>query len=84
MLKGHEGCPKKFSKFIDIRDLRPQLAVFPPFWVRSIEKNFIGNNVLAHKPMNFKGILNRSNFSKNHYDLTPAFDFEKLTKLINN
>lgn len=50
----------------------------------SIEKNFIGNNVLAHKPMNFKGILNRSNFSKNHYDLTPAFDFEKLTKLINN
>lgn len=50
----------------------------------SIEKNFIGNNVLTHKPMNFKGILNRSNFSKNHYDLTPAFDFEKLTKLINN
>jgi len=50
----------------------------------SIEKNFIGNNVMAYKPMNFKGIINRSNFSKNHYDLTPAFDFEKLTKLINN
>jgi hypothetical protein len=49
----------------------------------SINKNFIGNNVTTHKPVNYKGILNRSNFSKNHYDLTPAFDFEKLTEIIN-
>jgi hypothetical protein len=49
----------------------------------SINKNFIGNNVTTHKPINYKGILNRSNFSKNHYDLTPAFNFEKLTEIIN-
>jgi hypothetical protein len=49
----------------------------------SINKNFIGDNVTTHKPINYKGILNRSNFSKNHYDLTPAFNFEKLTEIIN-
>ena len=49
----------------------------------SIDKNFIGNNVLTDKLVNFKGIFNRSNFSKNHYDLNPAFDFEKLIEIIN-
>ena len=44
----------------------------------SIEKEFVGNNVFLNKSNNFKGILSRSNFSKNHYDLTPAFDFDKL------
>lgn len=49
----------------------------------SINKSFIGDNVLNNKPLNFKGIINRSNFSKNHYDLSPAFDFEELSKNIN-
>lgn len=49
----------------------------------SIEKYFIGNNVIIKNPIAFKGILNRSNYFKNYYDLTPAFDFEKLTENIN-
>lgn len=49
----------------------------------SIDKNFIGNNVFIDGAEKFKGILNRSNFNKNYHDLTPAFDFEKLTKEIN-
>lgn len=46
----------------------------------NIRKHFIGHNVLVDNPLNFNGILNRSNISKQHYDLTPAFDFEKLTE----
>jgi len=49
----------------------------------SINKKFIGNNVIS-AIKNYKGIINRSNFSKNHFDLTPAFNFEKLTKILNN
>jgi hypothetical protein len=49
----------------------------------SINKNFIGNNVMC-SIKNYNGIINRSNFSKEHYDLTPAFNFEKLTEIINN
>lgn len=50
----------------------------------TIDKNFVGNNVIIDKPNKFNGILTRSNFSKNHYDLTPAFDFGKLNELIKN
>ncbi len=49
----------------------------------SINKSFIGDNVLSDKPLNFRGIINRSNFSKNHYDLSPAFNFEELSQIIN-
>jgi hypothetical protein len=49
----------------------------------SISKNFVGNNVFMDDADKFNGILNRSNFNKNYHDLTPAFDFEKLTKEIN-
>lgn len=49
----------------------------------SINKSFIGDNILNNKPLNFKGIINRSNFSTNHYDLSPAFNFEKLSQIIN-
>jgi len=45
----------------------------------SIEKQFTGNNVTITKPRNFKGILNRSNYNKNYYDLSPAMDFEYIT-----
>jgi N-acetyl-anhydromuramyl-L-alanine amidase AmpD len=49
----------------------------------SINKKFIGNNVLGENIVDFNGIINRSNFSKNHYDLTPAFEFEKFKTIIN-
>jgi hypothetical protein len=45
----------------------------------SIEKQFTGNNVTITKPRNFKGVLNRSNYNKNYYDLSPAMDFEYIT-----
>jgi len=50
----------------------------------SIDKNFVGSNIIINRANKINGILTRSNFSKNHYDLTPAFDFEKLIELINN
>lgn len=49
----------------------------------SIDKNFIGHNVMC-SIKDYNGIINRSNFSKEHFDLTPAFNFEKITKIINN
>ena len=45
----------------------------------SIEKHFTGNNVTITKPKTFKGVLNRSNYNKNYYDLSPAMDFEYIT-----
>jgi hypothetical protein len=50
----------------------------------SVEKNFVGNNVFLDDAIKFKGVLTRSNFNKNYNDLTPAFNFEKLIKKINN
>ncbi len=49
----------------------------------NIEKNFVGHNVFFDGAKNFKGIVNRGNFNKNYYDLTPAFDFEELNKKLN-
>lgn len=48
----------------------------------NIIKDFIGNNILMNKPNNCTGILNRANYSKNYYDLSPATDFKKLKELI--
>ena len=51
----------------------------------SIEKQFTGNNVTITRPKSFKGVLNRSNYNKNYYDLSPAMDFEYITNnLISN
>lgn len=50
----------------------------------SINKNFIGNNVFNDEAKKFKGVLNRSNLNKNYHDLTPAFNFDKLNKELNN
>jgi frataxin-like iron-binding protein CyaY len=47
----------------------------------NIIKEFIGNNIVVNKPNNYKGILNRSNYTKNYYDLSPAADFKKLNEL---
>jgi len=48
-----------------------------------IEKDFVGTNTIIDKPNYHRGILNRSNYSKNYYDLSPAFNFKKLSELIN-
>lgn len=48
----------------------------------NIIKEFVGNNVIIEKPNNYRGILNRSNYSKNYYDLSPAMNFKKLKELI--
>ena len=50
----------------------------------NIIKEFVGNNVIIDKPHYYRGILNRSNYSKNYYDLSPAADFNKLKELIEN
>ena len=44
----------------------------------SIDKKFVDSNIIINKPNTFYGILTRSNFSKNHHDLTPAFNFDKI------
>lgn len=49
----------------------------------NIIKDFIGNNIVINKPNTYRGVLNRSNYSKNYYDLSPAMDFKKLNELIN-
>lgn len=49
----------------------------------NIIKDFIGNNIVINKPNTYRGVLNRSNYSKNYYDLSPAIDFKKLNELIN-
>lgn len=49
-----------------------------------VPKNFVGNNVLLHKPDKLSGIFNRSNFFDFRHDLSPAMNFEQLANLINN
>jgi len=48
----------------------------------SIPKEFIGHNVKVDGIENFKGIVCRSNYSDYYTDLSPAFNFEKLTKIL--
>ena len=48
-----------------------------------VVKDFIGNNIVINKPNAERGILNRGNYTKNTYDLSPAADFKKINELIN-
>jgi hypothetical protein len=48
-----------------------------------VVKDFIGNNIVINKPNVERGILNKSNYTKNTYDLSPAADFKKINELIN-
>lgn len=50
----------------------------------SIKNEFIGHNVFVDQIYEFNGIFNRSNISANHYDLTPAFNFELLSEKLKN
>lgn len=45
----------------------------------NIEPKFSGKNLTMDKPQEFKGVLNRSNYYKFYYDLSPAFDGELIT-----
>jgi N-acetyl-anhydromuramyl-L-alanine amidase AmpD len=49
-----------------------------------IEKNVVEHNTKISGVEKYRGIVTRSNFDSNYTDLSPAFDFEKLTKLIYN
>jgi hypothetical protein len=49
-----------------------------------IEKNFIGHNTKVKGVESFIGIITRSNFDEFATDLSPAFDFEKFNKLLND
>tara|TARA_R100000322_G_scaffold134397_1_gene90326 strand:- start:968 stop:1561 length:594 start_codon:yes stop_codon:yes gene_type:complete len=48
----------------------------------SIPKEFIGHNVKVDGVEKFKGIVCRSNYSDYYTDLSPAFNFEKITKIL--
>lgn len=49
-----------------------------------IEPNFSGKNLPIDDPKNFKGVLNRSNYAKFYYDLSPAFNFDLITQICTN
>jgi hypothetical protein len=49
----------------------------------NIIKDFIGNNIIVNKPNTHRGIMNRSNYTKNYHDLSPAADFKTINELIN-
>jgi N-acetyl-anhydromuramyl-L-alanine amidase AmpD len=47
-----------------------------------IEKKCVGHNTTIKDIEKMGGIVSRSNFNKRFTDLSPAFDFEKFTKKI--
>ena len=49
-----------------------------------IEKNFIGHNKKVKGVESYIGIITRSNFDEFATDLSPAFNFEKFNKLLND
>ena len=49
-----------------------------------IEKNFIGHNTKVKGVESYIGIITRSNFDEFATDLSPAFNFEKFNKLLND
>jgi N-acetyl-anhydromuramyl-L-alanine amidase AmpD len=49
-----------------------------------IPKTCIGHNVKIDGIERFEGIVSKSNYDSDYTDLSPAFDFEELKKLIEN
>jgi N-acetyl-anhydromuramyl-L-alanine amidase AmpD len=47
-----------------------------------IEKKCVGHNTTIKDIEKMSGIVSKSNFNKRYTDLSPAFDFEKFTKKI--
>lgn len=50
----------------------------------NISPNCIGTNTKIRGAKSFDGIISRSNLYNYLTDLSPAFDFEKFTKLLEN
>jgi hypothetical protein len=50
----------------------------------SIDKKCVGHNTKVDGIERYEGIVSRSNFSSKYTDLSPAFDFEKFLKYIEN
>ena len=65
---------KQFLSLIDLIDYLSK--------EHNINKKFIGDNVLR-SVNHYQGVINRSNFSKQHFDLTPAFEFDRMVKTLN-
>jgi hypothetical protein len=43
---------------------------------QKVPKSFVGDNRAVHKPQTFKGVINKSNYCKDAFDLSPAMDFD--------
>lgn len=75
---------KKFWADYTSEQMKSIFEILPMLCTKyKIPYNFIGDNITTHKPKSFNGIINRSNYNKNNYDLSPAFDFNKLNNYIN-
>ena len=48
-----------------------------------IHMDALGFNVFHEEVENFKGIVTRSNFDSDYFDLNPSFDFQKFLKMLN-
>ena len=48
----------------------------------NIPKNMIGHNVKVDGVEKYEGIVTKSNYDSNFTDLSPAFDFDELKKLL--
>ena len=44
----------------------------------NIEPNFSGDNLPIKNAKHFSGVLNRSNYYKMYYDLSPACNFDEI------
>jgi N-acetyl-anhydromuramyl-L-alanine amidase AmpD len=51
---------------------------------KRINKDLIGHNTKVRNVEMFEGIVTKSNFDSNITDLSPAFDFEKFRKKLDN
>jgi hypothetical protein len=47
-----------------------------------IAREFSGNNLPLEGAKDFKGVLNRSNYFRYYYDLSPAADFERIKEYV--
>lgn len=61
------------------------LALLCEFLIKEygIERDALGFNVHEPDSIGFYGILTRSNYDSDYSDLNPAFDFQKLLKMLN-
>ena len=49
-----------------------------------IDKKFVGHNTKVSGVERYEGITTRSNYDSKYTDLSPAFDYELFSKLIEN